>query len=385
MSIEEIIKLMKEKREELVSRSKESKDVNELRSINTEIDNLNNYIKELEANVKDEEKRTFEPMGTYGMRAAADEKNEDMEYRIAFMNHVLKGTPIERRANANTLTTDAEAAIPTTLVDRIVEKMESCGMILPLVTKTSFQGGVVVPTSTVKPVASWVGEGATSDKQKKALGKIVFSFYKLRCEISMSMEVGTMAISTFEQRFVEQVSKAMTIALEKAIIGGTGTGQPTGILNGTITNAQKITMKGGFTYKDLCDIEALVPVEYEGTAKWCMTKGAFMQIMGCTDSNGQPIARVNYGIGGKVERTILGRDVIIHPYKEAMGSHAAFIFDFSDYILNTVYDMGISKKQDWDTEDLLTKAVMSVDGKPVSIDSLVVVDAVPNNTRGDSK
>ena len=360
MSIEEIIKLMKEKREELVSRSKESKDVNELRSINTEIDGLNNYIKELEANAKDEEKRTFEPMGTYGMRAAANEKNEDMEYRIAFMNHVLKGTPIEGRANANTLTTDAEAAIPTTLVDRIVEKMESCGMILPLVTKTSFQGGVVVPTSTVKPVASWVGEGATSDKQKKALGKIVFSFYKLRCEISMSMEVGTMAISTFEQRFVEQVSKAMTIALEKAIIGGTGTGQPTGI-------------------------EALVPVEYEGTAKWCMTKGAFMQIMGCTDSNGQPIARVNYGIGGKVERTILGRDVIIHPYKEAMGSHAAFIFDFDDYILNTVYDMGVSKKQDWDTEDLLTKAVMSVDGKPASTDSLVVVDAVPNNTSGDGK
>lgn len=110
-----------------------------------------------------------------------------------------------------------------------------------------------------------------------------------------------------------------------------------------------------------------------------------MQIMGCTDSNGQPIARVNYGIGGKVERTILGRDVIIHHYKEAMGSHAAFIFDFSDYILNTVYDMGISKKQDWDTEDLLTKAVMSVDGKPVSIDSLVVVDAVPNNASGDGK
>lgn len=41
------------------------------------------------------------------------------------------------------------------------------------------------------------------------------------------------------------------------------------------------------------------------------------------------------------------------------------MFDFGDYVLNTIYDMGISKKQDWETEDLLTKAVMSVDGKAV--------------------
>ena len=49
----------------------------------------------------------------------------------------------------------------------------------------------------------------------------------------------------------------------------------------------------------------------------------------------------------------------------------AFMFNFADYILNTIYDMGISKKQDWETEDLLTKAVMSVDGKVVDKGSLV--------------
>jgi hypothetical protein len=38
--------------------------------------------------------------------------------------------------------------------------------------------------------------------------------------------------------------------------------------------------------------------------------------------------------------------------------------------------MGITKKQDWDTEDLLTKAVMSVDGKVVDTGSLVTYDVV---------
>jgi hypothetical protein len=54
-----------------------------------------------------------------------------------------------------------------------------------------------------------------------------------------------------------------------------------------------------------------------------------------------------------------------------MEDNKTFVYDFADYTLNTIYDMGISKKQDWDTEDFLTKAVMSVDGKVVDNGSLV--------------
>lgn len=56
-----------------------------------------------------------------------------------------------------------------------------------------------------------------------------------------------------------------------------------------------------------------------------------------------------------------------------MGDNVAAIFNFSDYVLNTIYDMRIQRKQDWDTEDLLTKAVMSVDGKVVESGSLIKV------------
>ena len=56
-----------------------------------------------------------------------------------------------------------------------------------------------------------------------------------------------------------------------------------------------------------------------------------------------------------------------------MGDYVAGLYNFRDYILNTVYDLGIQKKQDCDTEDLLTKAVMAVDGKPVDLGSLVVL------------
>ena len=186
------------------------------------------------------------------------------------------------------------------------------------------------------------------------------------------MEVGTMALSAFEAKFVENVSKAMVIAIEKAIINGDGTSMPKGILKETAIINVELAADDP-TYKELVELEAAVPVEFEGTAKWFMTKARFMKFVGMTDANKQPIARINYGINGKPDRTLLGREVVIHPYKDEMGDVAAFICDPSDYVLNTIYDMGIQKKQDWDTEDLLTKAVMSMDGKMIDNGSLVTM------------
>ena len=105
-----------------------------------------------------------------------------------------------------------------------------------------------------------------------------------------------------------------------------------------------------------------------------MTKADFFKFVAMTDDSGQPIARVNYGIDGKAERVLLGREVLVSTQAVA---GKPFMFDFADYVLNTVYDMGISKKQDWDTEDLLTKAVMSVDGKVSDKGSLVTFAYTP--------
>lgn len=315
-------------------------------------------------------------LATRAAEPVVADKSDSDEYRVAFKDLVLhrKAIPAELqvRADANTLTSDIGTVIPTVLVNRIVEKMDHCGMLLPLLTRTHHAAGIVIPTSAVKPVATWVAEGAGSDRQKKATASITFTHFKLRCEISMSMEAGTMALAAFEAKFVENVANAMVIALEKAVLAGNGTSQPKGIL--TETPAATVTFAAAIpTYAEIVSCEAAVPVEYEATAKWCMTKAQFMNFMSMTDQHGQPIARVNYGIGGALERTILGREVVLHPYSEEMGETAAFIYDFKDYVLNTIYDMGIQRKQDWETEDLLTKAVMAVDGKSIDAGSLVVV------------
>ena len=200
----------------------------------------------------------------------------------------------------------------------------------------------------------------------------------------MSMETSVMVLSAFENLFVERVARAMVVAKEKAILFGTGTGQPKGILTEEVPEGQEVKVaKGtGPTYQTLVEAEAALPAEYENNVKWFMSKKTFMAFQGMTDANGQPIARVNWGTGGKVERTLLGREVVMtadylpNLTKDADdGTVVAFMFNMADYILNQTYDMGISRKQDWDTEDLLTKAVCSCDGKVADVNSLVVLTA----------
>lgn len=390
--LESVIRSKKEEIKDVEERVEKSEDVAEVRALGDTLkklrDELNDAEKQLtkvdEEKEKEEEQpkeeqgqeqgQRFNPVATYGLkRGKSMEQMENFEYRNAFMDFVLRKKPIPAEMRANTLTDDVTAAIPVEVMNRIVEGIAANGMILPLVTRTNYKSGLSIPTSSVRPVATWVNEGAGSDPQKKTLGQISFTHFKLRCEVSMSMEVSVMTVPVFEKVFIANVVAAMTTALEKSFIAGTGTGQPTGILTQEAPEGQTITLDGEPTFSKLIAAEGALPIEYENTAKWVMTKKAWAQVEGMVDTNKQPIARVNYGLDGKISRVFAGREVVLIPYAEEMGDNFAFIYDFKDYVVNTIYDMSIQRKQDWDTEDQRIKAVMGVDGKPVSNASLVLV------------
>ncbi|PFW87242.1 phage major capsid protein [Bacillus pseudomycoides] len=325
------------------------------------------------------ETRTIQTFNTDPQGEQREHGTDSIEYRNAFMNYVLRGEaiPAELRANAVTKTGDVGSVIPQTVLNQIIEKIEAVGMILPLVTRTAIKGGVSVPISSVKPVASWVAESAGSDKQKKTTGSITFNYNKLRCAVAVSLEVDTMALSVFESTLINNVVEAMTKAIEQSIITGTGTGQPKGILTETPVAGQALDI-AKVEYKTLVDAEAALPLEYEDGAVWCMTKKTFMSFAGIVDTSGQPIARTNYGINGKPERVLLGRQVVLCNYIDsfttaATGKPFAFLFNFSDYLLNTNYQMGVKKYEDNETDDMVTKAIMVVDGKAVNVNSLVVL------------
>lgn len=326
--------------------------------------------------------------GKLGNGASDDEDfTNSREYRVAFMNMVMKDTPIPANlmnADANTKTSDVTSVIPTTLVEQIIQKLDSIGKIYEKITKTNLQGGVSYPIADLLPVATWVDEGQGSDRQKGETGSITFAWHKLRCAISVSLETDTMTLAIFESKFVEAVSKAMIKKIEEAVFNGTGVKQPKGILLETPEDGQalKVANKGKIDWQLLNDCEAAVPEEYDADAEWYMSKKTFYSdINGMVDQNGQPIARVNIGPDGKPEPVILGRKVNFTNYLPKFNNNPtqdtifAFIFRMSDYILNENLKITIKKYEDNETDDQVTKAIALVDGKCAVPYSLVTLSS----------
>ena len=306
-----------------------------------------------------------------------EDPTNSLEYRRAFMNYVLKGEPMN--ATGVTKTSDADAVIPQTVVDRIIQKLEAIGNILPLITQTAYKGGVAIPVSLVKPTATWINEGADvssmTKHEVKKTNSVVFSYYKLKVKVAITLEMDVMAMSAFETMISNNIAEAINRALEAAIINGTGSGQPKGILAETPATGQAVETAGTtVAYGDLITAEAALPLAYENGAVWCMSKKTFMAFAGMVDEVGQPIGRVNFGIAGAPERTLLGRKVVLNDnVSSAAGDVVAFLFNFKDDVLNTNLGMTVKTYEDNDTDDKVTKAVMLVDGKVVDKNSLVTV------------
>lgn len=355
----------------------------ELRDINDKLDAIERRERLLgEANQinnnEGTETRTLVTFNTDDQKETRSEEQVETEYRKAFMNYVLRGEEIPTELREVSKTTDVGPMIPQTVLNRIVEKLEAAGMILPLVTRTSIKGGITVPVSTVKPTATWVGEGNSSTKQKKTVtGGVTFAYHKLRCAVAVTLETEVTALAVFEATLINNIVEAMTIALEQSIVSGDGDKKPKGILTETPNEGQTLNI-AELNYGSLIDAEAALPLEYENGAVYLMTKKTFMKYQGMVDENGQPIARVSYGIGGQPERSLLGRRVVLCNYLDsfttaATGSVFAILFNFADYVLNTNYAMTVKKYEDNETDDLVTKAILIADGKVIDKGSLVVL------------
>lgn len=387
MTIQEIEKRLSEIQTEINTRGKEMTD-EEFTNFQTEADGLieqrNQYNKQQERNALLDKIASGsiagEKIRSFDGEDDPEDKYNTVAYRKAFKDFILrkKEMPIEYRDDVSK-TTDNAAVIPTTIINKIYEKMESYGGIYARVTKTSFKGGVAVPTSSAKPTATWVAEGAGSTKQKKTTNNIVFAHYKLRCAVAISLEMDTMALSAFETTVINNIVEAMMKAIESAIISGDGSSKPTGILHETPVEGQSIASDEQ-KYSDLVAAEAALPAAYESTSVWCMSKKTFMGYIGMVDTNKQPIARVNYGLNGRPERTLLGRQVVVYDgdglksfATASAGEVYAFIFNFSDYILNSNYQMTMKEYEDNETDNIIKKAIAIVDGKVVDKNSLVVL------------
>lgn len=394
-----------------------SESVEEVRSLRAEYQELAQEVRdaqrELEALPADDpDLRAAEPgagvqvhnaqvMGAFSAQQRGQETNDPYdtdEYRMAFMEFVCRGTPIpsELRADAITTTTDASVVIPTTLMNEIIQKLDTYGNIYAKVRRLNMQGGVEFPILSLKPTATWITADtgtSESDKQKLQMNeKISFSYYGLECKLAQTLLVNVTTLKMFQDLFVPLATEAIVRAMEAAIVSGTGTGQMLGITKDSRVPAENvITLSPEEIGKwDVWKkkVFARMKKAYR-TGEFIMSQATFDgYIDGMVDTTGQPIGRVNYGIdgaetyrfGGKNIETV--EDELIPYYEDAAAGDVVAVFcKLSDYAINSNLEMRTVKWEDHDTNEIKNKCILICDGKLIDPHGVLIIkkgESVPS-------
>lgn len=387
------------KRNALIKKGETCESVEELRSINAEVESLNEEIRELQSMIDECEDdinnegeegargrdyNNFNPIGTYGIGAQQQRSNcEDifasLEYRQAFRDYVINGTPIpneyrqqeEQRADALTVVGDIGAIIPTTILNKVIEDLTVEGKILSRVTQTSYQGGVQIPISEVAPIATWLADESTvSDEQKaKMEAKISFGYHVLEAKVAIGLLSSTVSLPIFESTVVKQLKKAMIKAIEDSIVSGTGSGQPKGFTKYTLPAEQEIKMTTETigTVKAWAEVEAAIPEAYEDACIYVMSKTTWEKYLnGMVDSTGQKIGLGK--INEKGQKILNGREVLtLDKFKSfdaaINGDIFGAVINLNDYILNSNLAMYYKKYFNEDKNKWIHKCLMIADGQ----------------------
>lgn len=399
MDLLKLLKEAREKREELSQSIRSAESIEALDKLELELRKVDREIKDLETKIAEEEaaKRSkadetpvgeLNPITTFRKAAEPKVENEDedifasMEYRKAFKDYVMNGTPIPEEFRAEAKVNDATkmtvvgnvgAVIPTTIMNRVIEDLTVEGKILNRVEQTSYQGGVEIRLADINPTATWLtSEENVSEEQKAEMNATIsFSYHVLEAKVAMGLLTATVSLPIFESTVVNQLKKAMIRTIEEAIVRGTGTGQPKGFLtyDADLPAEQKLTFaaKDMGSFASWTRVEEAIPEVYETNGVYLMNKKTWEKYLnGMVDSAGQRIGLAK--INEKGQKILNGRQVITTDSLPSFdmaksGDIFAVVINLNDYMLNSNLSMYYKKYFSEDTNKWVHKSLMIVDGK----------------------
>lgn len=385
------LKELNEKKEELRKRLENAKP-EELEEIRKEVEALKNIKVEEEKTEKIDErnllKGAIESLEERNVnlsnakviekpkkeeRKMEEEKNilETAEYRSAFLKKLQGKKLSEKEERAmTTATSSVGAAIPTSTLNRIEEMLRQTSALYNQVDVLNIPGYLAIPVEDTVNNAAWVAEGASSKDVDDKLASVNFAAYKLIRTISITAEVSKMTISAFENWIVKKITERMAMAIENAILNGTGNGQPKGILKETIKTLQSAE-KGKITYEDLCNMMANLKAGYKkGSAFVVNTQTLWKDI--ATVKVGDNLVFVPDPTGEFAGR-IFGKPVIEDEFIE----EGKILYGlFSKYTINWNENVNVTSDDsaEFRSGNRVYRGMALVDGKTVNKEAFVLME-----------
>ena len=395
------------KRDALSQKALASNDAAEVRSINEQLQEMNEDIADLKSEIEalEEEERNAAPieapknaqkvngsiLGAYQVGEKRDDSDPfgSMEYRKAFMAYAQTGKQIPAElyqrdgaaANTNTL----GATIPTTVLNEFINEIrKKYGNLYAKVRKLNIQGAVKVPIAKLQATFKWITEDTVSPRQDGGTinDYVEFSYNMAEIRVAQSLLSSIVSLDLFEREIVNVMLIAYMQAMDEGIVKGTGIGQMLGILNDT-----RVTSQVGHTIEmtaaDMGDwtawrknFFAKLPLGYrDGEFIFPIsTVDSYLETM--ADDNGNPIFRqatgleVNDGDAADPNGRFFGRAIslvepdILPDFDSANANDIIGIFwQPNEYAINTNMNFGMRRWFDEDRNEWVNKMLTVVDGK----------------------
>lgn len=412
--LEKRYKALLARREELQTRSNAAQTADEVRSCIEELQAVDAELAEVKAELDAgmPEQRSAEVpaeatrvnsgiVGAYHMNNGVPDQteqrettvSESMEYRSAFRQFVVNGTPIpaELRAGDAISTTDTQAAIPLTIVREIMNTVRvRYGNLYRKVRKLAVQGGVEFPVGALEANFHWITEKTVAPTETiGALGTVSFKYHTAEIRIAQSFLSSVVTLPAFEAEIARQIVIAYMKLMDIAIVKGTGNGQPLGlVVDPRVTNVITMTSAqiGDWTKWVSRVFSAIVP-GYRG-GEFIMsysTVDKYLRTM--ADNNNRPLYYEAAGLvvndmdDANPSARFYGHDVslventVLPDFDTANSGDVIGIYWIPEisYGINENYSFTMRRYFNEETNEWIDKALVVVDGKVLNPASVYLI------------
>lgn len=336
--LEKVISDKESQIQDLARRSEASQSIEEVRAIEKQIVALKDEITEARAQISklDAEARAkpqFEPMKALeSVEQRTASKDDEMEYRKAFMEYAQHGTmsPILKRSDDRITSGDLGVMVPQTVMNEIIKGVEKkYGQLYGRVRKTSIKGGVKYPIGAFSATFHRLTEESTgaAPSARQAGGAITgyveFSYNVGEIRIATSLLASVLEVPAFEREVINTIVEGYVKAMDKEIMtGAAASHQCVGILTEAAASPSRIPAANTieFTAAEVMDwkewqskLFAKIPLGMRGERpEFVMSAGTYESVIKClADDNDRPVYYETFNpIDGTETATFKGREVV---------------------------------------------------------------------------
>ena len=277
----------------------------ETRALSTEeVEKYNNLKQEI-AEI-DEALRIKEEARTLVTRKSKENKDKKQEERTA---EEIQEEELRTALNTGTQN-QGGVAVGETLSKDIIKELKDRSAVYAFFDATSVKGDYKILKKASSCQASWLQEGTTPDTSDKAtaptLESVILKQHRLYRESAITQQMLNSQEVNLTAFLKEDIAESMVDAIEEAIFKGTGSNQPTGLIQG-ITKKHTLETRGKIGIDDLKKAKAKIKKSGLKKAKWFMHSDTLLELDLLKDADGRPLLQPD--LTKESDYTLLGLPV----------------------------------------------------------------------------